>query len=299
LTAPTNMPKEEKKIEEPQEPLKVIEPEKIIVPEPELVKSSNIEDDLGNQLTKSQKDELTGGGETTLHSHSYSLGFFGDGSDGDVTISTDTTLTRDMYYNNLTINAGVTLHTNGYRIFVKNNFINYNIVERNGNDGGDAAGLYNAGLGGAALSDNNLGGSGAGGNGGGYASWGAPGDSVSPAEGGKGNNGSNGGGTNPRAGGAGGSVTPPDCRPFALPFAALLTDYPSLTIIKGGAGGGGGGGSDNGAGGGGGSGGGVIFIAAKNLINYGSIEAKGGNGGLPYGYGGRGGGGGGGVIVLV
>jgi len=69
LTAHTNMPKEEKKIEEPQEPLRVIEPEKIVVPEPELVKSSNIEDDLGNQLTKSQKDELTGGGATDLHSH--------------------------------------------------------------------------------------------------------------------------------------------------------------------------------------------------------------------------------------
>jgi len=30
---------------------------------------------------------------------------FGDGSDGDVTITGDTTLTRDMYYHNLTINA--------------------------------------------------------------------------------------------------------------------------------------------------------------------------------------------------
>src|SRR3990167_1494841 len=30
---------------------------------------------------------------------------FGDGSDGDVIISADTTITRDMYYNNLTINS--------------------------------------------------------------------------------------------------------------------------------------------------------------------------------------------------
>ena len=42
---------------------------------------------------------------------------FGDGSDGDVTISSPTTLTRDMYYNNLTVND--TLTTDGYRIFVK------------------------------------------------------------------------------------------------------------------------------------------------------------------------------------
>ncbi len=44
--------------------------------------------------------------------------YFGDGSDGDVTISTNTTLTRDMYYNNLTVNTAVTLNPAGYRIFV-------------------------------------------------------------------------------------------------------------------------------------------------------------------------------------
>lgn len=45
--------------------------------------------------------------------------FFGDGSDGDVTISSNTSLTRDMYYNNLTINNGIILSPKGYRIFVK------------------------------------------------------------------------------------------------------------------------------------------------------------------------------------
>ena len=44
---------------------------------------------------------------------------FGDGSDGNVTISVNTTLSRDMFYNNLTINTAVTLDPNGYRIFVK------------------------------------------------------------------------------------------------------------------------------------------------------------------------------------
>ena len=34
---------------------------------------------------------------------------FGDGSDGDVTISGNATLARDMRYRNLTVNAGVTL----------------------------------------------------------------------------------------------------------------------------------------------------------------------------------------------
>lgn len=45
---------------------------------------------------------------------------YGSGSDGNVTISTNTTLTRDMYYNNLTIADGVHLNTAGFRVFVRN-----------------------------------------------------------------------------------------------------------------------------------------------------------------------------------
>lgn len=44
---------------------------------------------------------------------------YGQGTDGDATIAANTTLSRDWYYNNLTINNGVTLTTSGYRIFVK------------------------------------------------------------------------------------------------------------------------------------------------------------------------------------
>lgn len=43
---------------------------------------------------------------------------FGDGSDGNVGITTPVTLARDMYYNNLTIAAGANLNPNGFRIFV-------------------------------------------------------------------------------------------------------------------------------------------------------------------------------------
>jgi len=53
-------------------------------------------------------------------SSSYLSGFFGDGSDGDVTIvAGTTTLSKDMVYNNLTIQAGGILKPAGYRIFVK------------------------------------------------------------------------------------------------------------------------------------------------------------------------------------
>lgn len=45
---------------------------------------------------------------------------YGTGSDGSVTISTNTTLTSDKYYYNLTVNANTVLNTGGYRVFVKN-----------------------------------------------------------------------------------------------------------------------------------------------------------------------------------
>jgi hypothetical protein len=45
---------------------------------------------------------------------------YGQGTDGNVTVSSDTSITSDMYYNNLTVNSGVLLKTNGYRVFVKN-----------------------------------------------------------------------------------------------------------------------------------------------------------------------------------
>lgn len=45
---------------------------------------------------------------------------YGPGVDGDVEITTATTLTSDMFYNNLTIADSTHLNTNGYRVFVKN-----------------------------------------------------------------------------------------------------------------------------------------------------------------------------------
>jgi len=51
--------------------------------------------------------------------YSYDFAYW-DWSDGDVTISSwTTTLTRDMYYNNLTVSSWAILDPNWYRIFVK------------------------------------------------------------------------------------------------------------------------------------------------------------------------------------
>jgi hypothetical protein len=94
------------------------------------------------------------------------LAIFGDGSDGDVTIATNTTLSRDMFYTNLTINSGVTLNPNGYRIFVRGTLTNNGTIARNGDAGGNATGATTAGGGGAGLSTGTLGGSAAGGAGG-------------------------------------------------------------------------------------------------------------------------------------
>ena len=44
---------------------------------------------------------------------------YGTGSDGNVVISSNISLVRDMYYNNLTIDSGFHLNTNGYKVFVK------------------------------------------------------------------------------------------------------------------------------------------------------------------------------------
>ena len=97
---------------------------------------------------------------------------FGDGSDGNVTIASGTTtLTADMFYDNLTISGGATLDTNGYRVFVRNTLTNAGTIQWNGVDGGNggngANGQWNvgggaagsAGTAGTALSDGSLPGS--------------------------------------------------------------------------------------------------------------------------------------------
>ena len=107
------------------------------------------------------------------------LAIYGNGADGFVTIAGDTDLTRDMFYFNLTINAGVTLSTKGYSIFVKETaYFPHGTIENKGNDG---VGQNNPG---AALAAGSIGGSSKGGKG---SSWSASGT-------GKGGSGGGGGG---------------------------------------------------------------------------------------------------------
>jgi hypothetical protein len=58
---------------------------------------------------------------------------YGSGKDGNYTASVNQSLTRDMYFNNLTINNGIHLNTAGYRVFVRN------ILLFNGSSSADAS----------------------------------------------------------------------------------------------------------------------------------------------------------------
>ena len=229
---------------------------------------------------------------------------YGDGSDGNVTISSNTSLTADKFYNNLTLDSSFTLNPDGYRIFVKGTLTINGTIARNGNIGGNGGANDEYGTGGSALTTNTLGGSGVGGNGGTFGVGATVGGAANPSKGGNGGAGGNAAGDSGE-GRAGGTATAPTQPINAIPFCIMLTDFPTTNKILGGGGGGGGGWHNvqHYGGAGGGSGGGVIFIAARKIVLNGSIEAKGGNGGNGYGgggnYSGNGGGGGGGFVILI
>lgn len=243
---------------------------------------------------------------------------YGDGSDGNVTISSNTTLSRPMYYDTLTVNPGITLSTFGYPIYCKTACINNGIISMVGAPGnGGGNGTVSTG-GASGTTGTNV----ANHFSGGLGAIGGAGGNITPSNGTAGavapslqvmvnnnrNPGGNGGaGTN--AGGSGG-------------IAATITYYPvrhlthwynrgpvNIVASAPGHGGGGGGGSLAGGGGGGGASGNTptaVFVAAKSLTNgSGIIRSKGGDGGRGgNGFGNGGGGGGGaaahgGIVCLV
>jgi hypothetical protein len=229
-------------------------------------------------------------------------GWFGDGSDGDVTISADTSLSRDMYYNNLTVNASRSLNTNGFRILVAGTLTNNGTIHRGGNRGNDGS------TGGAALANGTLAGAPKGGDRATSSGSVAGGAGTGTATSGWGGNGGAGGQSS--GGGAGGNAgtnsytltSQPRTLPMAVNGAAQVLG--TWTAVAGGSGGGAGGTTGIlGSGGGGGSGGGVVVIAARKIVNgSGVVHADGGaggNGASNVGAGGGGGGGGGGVVILV
>ncbi len=262
------------------------------------------------------------GATTTGPAQSKPFRSLGDGSDGNVVISSGTTtLTRDMYYNNLTLNGTGVLNTANYRIYVLGvldiSAAQTGAIIIDGADGASGIGNQH----GANATAPVAGSVGAG-------SVGSNGVNGTPSVGGNGTNGtvasvSNGGASG--AGGTGGSgsagaagtagtgATPAASFPIRRFEQALLS---GTALIGGGAGGGSGSpGNGNGSGSGGGSGtggtgAGVLAIYA-NIINRGTntngsiIRARGGvggGGGFPSGGnegGGAGSGGGGGGWIFI
>ena len=219
---------------------------------------------------------------------------FGNGVDGDATISADTTLARDMYYSNLTVNTGFVLNSGGFRIFVKGMCTLNGTIRDNGSDATGQGGVFGAPLG-------SVGGGGGTGGGGSGTAGGASGTLTNSL----GGNGGNGATSGANAGGTGGLSTAPSAVDGsalivnALP-SALTCRVLSGALANGGAGGGGGGSAVAGSvGGGGGGGGGVVMIAARGFSGTGTIEANGGLGANGTGTGGGGGGGGGGCVVII
>jgi hypothetical protein len=221
---------------------------------------------------------------------------FGDGSDGNVTISTPVTLTHDMYYSNLTVSALGTLNTAGFRVFVFGTctITAPGVIQ---NNGASASG----GTLGLGAPTGSLGG----GSGGAFGTTGAAGAGTNVSNGAGGAGGKGGAGTGTFAGGAGGTVAPVDSTNGGL---GVLRTFPNAFTgrdlasqpIQGGAGGGGGGGVGGGSqAGGGGGGGGVILLAAPLITGNGTVRASGGNGGNAPGSGAGGGGGGGGGCVII
>lgn len=230
---------------------------------------------------------------TTLAVNGATLAFqseYGDGSDGNVTISVDTTITRDMYYNNLTINDTFTLITGGYRVFVKGTLtqVGSGKIARIGNAGGNggngsgitkgSAGAASAALGNGTVFGSNAGPAGGAGSDGGQSSPTTPGTggagsaitaglgavgAAGLANGGTGGSGTQSGGASSGAGGAAGAFTAVLSVPrtsyllmIGHQMSGTALSYLQANGTNGGSGGGGGGGGHNAVGGSGGGGGG-------------------------------------------
>lgn len=220
---------------------------------------------------------------------------FGDGSDGNVTISSGTTtLSRDMFYNNLTMSGTGKIVTNGYRIFVKSildiTAAAVGAIQWNGNDGNNASGT----TGGVAPSTQPAGATG-------DISIGAIGASSSTANGTSGSSGVIGnanGGISGKGGsggtgtsGTGGNGGAARVSTVNNPFLRFETSFLFGALLMCGGTGGSGGGSGagdgtnvGGAGGSGGNGGGILAIYANAIIKSsstpaGTFQANGGKGG--------------------
>jgi hypothetical protein len=231
---------------------------------------------------------------------------WGNGSDGDVTISGGTTLTKNMQYNNLTINSGQQLNTAGFMIRVRGTLTiqSTGVIDCSGGAGGNGSAGTGGGSGTAPYTSARFhgqgvpsaGGLGAGASGPGSANGnGGAGSSPELTLAGKVNfpyfmyagSGSGGGGAHSLSQSDGGPASP---------------TYVFLGVAGKTGGAGSGAGSYMLGGGGGGGGGGAILIYAKTFNSSGTVQANGGAGGNGQvntgNYSGNGSGGNGGSVEI-
>lgn len=226
---------------------------------------------------------------------------FGNGADGDMTLTGTLVLQRDTHYRSLIFSgSNPTLFTNSFRLSVRStcSFLTNGIIDCSGQTGSAAVPglpvlpqtLAPGSPGGSGTVDVGVGG-------------------VSPGSSYGGSGGIGGSGSN--AGGPGGLVTTPAGvsgtvgNVFSMLMGHTFGYGGPYPIFGGGGGGGGGGPGAIQRGGGGGAGGGVLVFAAREILVYtnmtGTIRANGGAGG-PGEAGsvtGGGGGGGGGVVLIT
>lgn len=253
-----------------------------------------------------QGGSLSGGG----------YGVYGDGGDGVVTLDGTTTppsgigvggpgfyyLARDFHADTLTVGAGISLEMGQagrpYRLRVKNT-----LTVAAGGIITAAAGANAAS--GATPARNATGGSMLAGGDGGAGSTTTPGGAganVTSFTGSTGGRGGHPAGATSGGGAAGVASAPASGVPRSIPDLATMyvTTPTGTTFLAGGAGGGGGGGDGTAAGGGGGRGGNPVWIAARSIVNNGSIQSNGSPGAAATGGNAGGGGGGmGGVVVYI
>lgn len=261
-----------------------------------------------------------------------SADMFGDGYDGDVTVTSETTLSSDMFYENLTLSGDGQINTNNYRVFVSGTLdlteAKANAINNNGTAGSfktgqvvPASGWYLPVYSAAPPSAATCGTGCRGGDGSSSIPGPAAGGNATPQPaytgiGGRSGTGGKGGDSNsPATGGAGGSGQLTSGQKPVSFAQNTATNYNGTTNerLAGGAGGGAGGSgggyglsSFGSSGAAGGNGGGVLVVLAKTIAvgsgtAAGAISCNGGDGGRSPNVGeggvslpGGGGGGGGG-----
>lgn len=264
--------------------------------------------------TSGNKVQMVALSEDVMTASALVNAYFGSGADGDATISSAITLTRDMYYRNLTLAAGAAINVASFRIFVSGildvTSAPTGAIQNNGVAGGDAAGI-NAGAAAVAILTagktwSNTAAAPAAGKAGGTTVGTAGGANPAVVHVCGGHCGATGGAGGTGSSGIGGVVGTDAaatatqtiyCTPVLSPS---MPNTPGIGVSGPSGGSGGGDGTAGGGSGGGGIGGYMIGIWARKILrssantNAGIIQAKGGRGGngaAPAG-GNRGGGGG-------